>query len=280
LTSYAHGLIDLRFSRIPPLNNDDRSLPPYQGSVAEHIQLLHIGRDVLGKLTEDNRIISAAVPTLFHPDLHKRNIFVSEDDPTIVTNIIDWQSSSIEPALYYADESPDFATARCCDDNATDANLANICAQAFDACMKGVVPKLSTARDLDPILLRVFRYCSRTWQDGAAAFRHELIDLVKHWSTLKLPQPCPYHVPEAKEMQKHEKQFELFQEKPKLKQHLVELLETTGDGWVPQEAWQSTREAHLAVFKRACNDIKEAKDLSLDVETFVSMWPFDILTES
>lgn len=36
--------------------------------------------------------------------------FVSEDDPTIITAMIDWQSSSIEPAFWYTDEAPDFAT--------------------------------------------------------------------------------------------------------------------------------------------------------------------------
>lgn len=56
------------------------------------------------------QIQGAATPVLLHHDLNKRNIFVSEDDPAIVTSIIDWQSTSIEPAFWYADEAPDFAT--------------------------------------------------------------------------------------------------------------------------------------------------------------------------
>lgn len=53
--------------------------------------------------------METAAPTLYHADLHKRNVFVSDDDPTIITGLIDWQSSSIEPAFEYADEVPDFA---------------------------------------------------------------------------------------------------------------------------------------------------------------------------
>jgi hypothetical protein len=34
---------------------------------------------------------------------------VSDDNPTIITGIIDWQSTSIEPAFVYAHETPDFA---------------------------------------------------------------------------------------------------------------------------------------------------------------------------
>jgi Ser/Thr protein kinase RdoA (MazF antagonist) len=46
---------------------------------------------------------------LLHADLHERNIFVSDDDPSIITGLIDCQSSSIEPDFMYADEMPDFA---------------------------------------------------------------------------------------------------------------------------------------------------------------------------
>jgi aminoglycoside/choline kinase family phosphotransferase len=60
-------------------------------------------------MSEEPRIRNAATPTLLHPDLHKRNIFVSDDDPAVITGIIDWQSSSIEPAFWYADDVPDFA---------------------------------------------------------------------------------------------------------------------------------------------------------------------------
>ena len=36
---------------------------------------------------ETPRIRGAAAPTLHHPDLHKRNVFVSNDDPAVITGI-------------------------------------------------------------------------------------------------------------------------------------------------------------------------------------------------
>jgi hypothetical protein len=30
-------------------------------------------------------------------------MFVSDDDPAVITGVIDWQSSSIEPAFWYAE---------------------------------------------------------------------------------------------------------------------------------------------------------------------------------
>jgi hypothetical protein len=55
--------------------------PRYHGSVEAHLRLLESGRTVIKSMSEDLRIRDAATPTLFHPDLHKRNIFVLDDDP-------------------------------------------------------------------------------------------------------------------------------------------------------------------------------------------------------
>jgi hypothetical protein len=58
---------------------------------------------------------------------------------------------------------------------------AKIYNQAFDAGMKGLVPKLFAAMALDDELLRPFRYCHRTWTDGAAAYRDDLARISERW---------------------------------------------------------------------------------------------------
>lgn len=73
--------------------------PRYHGTVEDHLNLLELGRAVIKQISEDPRIKDASTPTLFHPDLHKKNIFVSNDDPTTIIAIIDWQSAAIEPAF-------------------------------------------------------------------------------------------------------------------------------------------------------------------------------------
>ncbi|KAE8383408.1 hypothetical protein BDV26DRAFT_277328 [Aspergillus bertholletiae] len=45
------------------------------------------------QMSTDHRIAEAAIPLMFHPDLHKGNIFVSEGDPAIIKGIIDWQAT-------------------------------------------------------------------------------------------------------------------------------------------------------------------------------------------
>ncbi|KAJ5558201.1 hypothetical protein N7461_002173 [Penicillium sp. DV-2018c] len=109
LTSYCRGLIDTGLSRFPKEEVNDLKPLPYQGSIQDHTRLLKTIREVIQKLVEGKRIADAATPALLHSDSHKRNIYVSAKDPTVITGLIDWKSTSIKPAFIYADETPDFA---------------------------------------------------------------------------------------------------------------------------------------------------------------------------
>lgn len=130
------------------------------------------------------QIQSAATPVLFHPDLNKRNIFVSED--AIVTGIIDWQSASIESAFWHADDVPDFTMP---------TEPGGLCAKTFEVCSQFSTPKLSGPRLMDENLFRPFRYSYRTWRDDAVAFRHELIEISRSWKELGFAGSSPYLLP-------------------------------------------------------------------------------------
>jgi hypothetical protein len=170
-------------------------------------------------MSKDPRIQDTAAPTLMHPDLHKRNIFVSDDDPTVITGIIDWQSSSIEPAFWYADDVPDFATPSSLG-NQPEPNSER-CAEAFNVCTQFLTPKLSRPRLMDEALFRPFRYCYRTWRDGAVAFRHELIETSRCWNGLGLEGSCPFPAPAPEEMAMYQKEYRMFQAAQELRHELA-----------------------------------------------------------
>ncbi|KAL8860622.1 MAG: hypothetical protein Q9178_002975 [Gyalolechia marmorata] len=281
LAAYCNGLIDTGLSRLPPVDKTLPESPHLSESVATHTRLLSFGRDVIHKLSKDPRIRATAAPTLHHADLHKRNIFVSDDDPTIITDIIDWQSSSIEPAFEYADVTPDFAGPTpnfSFEDKPADIK-AELCKEAFDACLQCLVPRLSAARALDGNLLRPFRYCHRTWRDGAVAFRQELMEISSRWKELGLPDSCPYPLPTSDGLVVYRREFENFVAARKLKQRLICLLDTTPDGWVPTEFWEATKSAHKEAFDgiaQAMRDAEVTGDESMSEEELRKMWPFDI----
>ncbi|KAL8671232.1 MAG: hypothetical protein Q9168_004264 [Polycauliona sp. 1 TL-2023] len=281
LATYCDGLVDTGLSRLPITEKPLHEKPNNQESIETHTRLLKIGRDVIHKLSEDPRIKETAPPTLYHPDLHKRNIFVSENDPTIVTAIIDWQSSSIEPTFEYADETPDFAAPNpnpSPEDKAGTSNI-ELCRQAFAICLQAFIPKLYAAKHLDETLLRPFRYCHRTWREGATAFRQELIDLASQWKELGLPDECPYPLPSSDELVGYRKEFEKFMAAKDLKQKLMNLLGIPSDGWVPIEAWEATREAHKGAFDEIVKALREARlegENEMSEEELRGMWPFDL----
>ncbi len=233
-------------------------------------------------MSGDPRIRDAAAPTLLHPDLHKRNIFVSDDDPAVITGIIDWQSTSIEPAFWYADEVPDFASpvAHSSLENQLEPNSER-CAKAFDVCSQFLVPKLSGPRLMDEALFRPFRYCYRTWKDGLVAFRHELIETSLRWKELGLAGSCPFPTPTPEELAIHQREYRTFEAAHDLRNNLSSLLNTASDGWVPPEDWEATELAHREVFNGMLqavlsNESPDDDEPIKDEGDLRAIWPFDI----
>lgn len=219
---------------------------------------------------------------MFHPDLHKRNLFVSEDDPTVVTAILDWQSTCIEPAFSYSDAIPDFAQ-RLPDPSNEDITepKSEACAKAYDVCVQFLLPTLSAATSTDEALLRPFRYYHRTWQDGAVAFHEELLQTSRHWEELGYAAPCPFPFPCPAAIAVHQKEYKLFEAAQQLRHSLSGLLNTASDDWVPPEDWEGTQLAHRELFEGMLQEVlgNERPDDDEPVrgeDDLREIWPFDL----
>jgi hypothetical protein len=133
--------------------------------------------------------------TLLHPNDHNRNVFVSEEDPFCVTAIIDCQSTSIEPAFVYENDTPDLVeyhtadipilkTLMSLEGEASGVGLSEdisvedpeeeaarnrhekdvlTCRQTFEVVLRGYVRKFYDAMVMDQTLIRPFRYCDASW---------------------------------------------------------------------------------------------------------------------
>ena len=220
----------------------------YQGTIEEHVRLLKSAQTVTSQLVQQMPLKEAATTILLHPDFHKRNIFVSEKDPTIVTGIIDWQGASIQPAFMHATETPDFASlpddlpflkklGERAEKNEHELKAASICAQTFDVLIKAHAPKLQRGRDLDPPLTRIFHYCLASWTSSATAIREELIDLSQRWKELGLEGYCGYSVSEE-ELARHKKLYTDLEDAMKLKEGIMRVLCANPDGYVSNDEWE------------------------------------------
>ncbi|KAF2132816.1 hypothetical protein P153DRAFT_284030 [Dothidotthia symphoricarpi CBS 119687] len=303
LQSYCSGLIDAGFSRIPKV--DPQARLSYHGSVKEHLRLLDVTNRVIQELTRSSIIEKVADPTLLHPDIHKRNIYVSEEDPSCITAIIDWQSTSIEPAFVYANDTPDLVEDPTADipilgnlmsleggpsdaepSKASKATTAETpeeeaarkrhekdvltCRKTFEVVLLGYMRKLHDARAMDPTLLRSIRYCDVSWRISATALRQELIDLSQHWTALGLPGLCPYQ-PTSEELAEHAKQYEDFETVQQLKLFLKRALDVESDGWVPANKWVATKVENTKLFGQWVESIKESGGSE---DRARALWPF------
>lgn len=231
-------------------------------------------------MSEDARIITAATPMLLHPDLNKRNIFVMENDPTAITGIIDWQSAGVEPAFWYADNIPDFARSVPDTVGQTDHH-DELCSKAFSACVHFLIPRLAFPMSLDDSLFRPFRYCYRTWKDGAVAFHHELIETSQQWAELGLLGSCPFAIPTPEELGVHRRYYQKFVAAQELRRDLSRLLNTASDGWVPTEAWEATLLAHREMFANMLDAVLSNENPDDDEpirneHDLREIWPFDL----
>lgn len=176
---------------------------------------------------------------------------------------------------------PDFTTPMT--DNSAEEDSAelqaSLCRQAFDVCLQALIPKLYAARALDDGLLRPFRYCHRTWKDGAVAFRHELLDVSSRWKELGRAGSSPYASLSANELLEHRREFRSFCVATDLKLRLTDLLETDSDGWVPIEAWEATEAAHQKLFRELVQTLQKPENIddeAMSEEDLKKIWPFDI----
>ncbi|KAL2817159.1 kinase-like domain-containing protein [Aspergillus granulosus] len=265
---YCDGLIDAGLSQVPPVDTEPER-PVYHGSPEMHLALLERARPVLKQMAANIPIINSAAPLLFHPDLHMRNILVSEDNPLVITGIIDWQAASIEPALWYSDEVPDFAVG------------SEIYAEAVNVCSQLYTPKLAGPRLMNDNIFRPFRYCYRTWKDGAVALHDEMIETARLWNELGFEGQCPYPLPTREELEKHKKEYTLFEAAQNLRADLSGLLNTASDGWVRPDGWKAAQSAHKELFDGMLQAVLTNADadddeLVRDEMTLRSIWPFDI----
>ncbi|MCJ1313475.1 hypothetical protein MMC25_007153 [Agyrium rufum] len=222
--------------------------------------------------------MAAGKAILLHPDLYKRNIFVSEEDPTVVTGIIDWQSSSIDPAFLHANEMPDFATTIPAPSQAEveipleekyRRRNADLCSQAYGASVRLRAPKLWAAWNLDSDLNLFFARCHRTHRDGAGVFRQTMIDLARRWRELELDQlgPCPYPLPTPEEQRAHDVEFADLERVLELRRFVLSRLGAGDDGWVSADAWEETSALHQELYEEFAKTLGE--------EGIDEVWPFD-----
>lgn len=71
----------------------------HYGAKGEHIKTLEAAMKIIPILAGHTSLQRFSKPTLWHGNFHLGNVFVSDQDPTTITSIIDWQFMTIMPVF-------------------------------------------------------------------------------------------------------------------------------------------------------------------------------------
>ncbi|CAK1366672.1 hypothetical protein CB0940_10065 [Cercospora beticola] len=256
---------------------------------SRHAGLLDALEGTLSRLARTDAVRDASGGTLFHPDLHTRNIFVDPTDHTKVTSIIDWQSAAIEPAFVFASVDPDFAEELSNDEDAKDASEEERAANAkfrttVEVCVKmwavtqQFMKKVRPASKLHPTLLRVLASPSQGWTDKIEAMTWLLNDLSERWDELELPGESIYKKDQTGEV------AELLDETEanhRLTEHLTRLLHCDNNGWVAEDRWNEVLSRYRLEYSRFVESVVESEECKTKedevkaIEKANRLWPYD-----
>lgn len=228
---------------------------------------------------------------MWHTDLHMGNIFVSEEDHTQITCLIDWQSTSIAPLFLQArwpvflsppegyregTERPKLPA----NFDDLDANEKKIALFEKDRATSSKAYEVATYlnnRDaytakweiFDP-LGELFARMGDTWDDGIVPLRTCLIQIVDNWGQMGLPDPCPIHFTSA-ERTSHEKQFSEYTQWHEIQEFAQKYLDTDAEGWIPPGAdWAKKRLQNKALLELMI----ERLETQMPEGEVRRMWPF------
>lgn len=212
-------------------------------------------------------------PVLWHPDLHRSNIFVSNQAPYSLIGLIDWQYAGISPffthtmlpkafaydsgRVQFVPDSPrqplpsNFADLseeekKLTLDDQFDAAMRTL----YEHIMKGNVPQhIMHTNPGANILMGPYAAYPATWADGLGKMKYTLALLQYEWDAVAPSETeCPYNFSEE-EVEKiiaEANRISTYDEKVEC---VGQELKEQGDGWVPNELYEvammKNKEFHL-----------------------------------
>jgi hypothetical protein len=289
LSSYGTMLVKREIHRIQNIPRRNPSCPHYSSS-SEKISLLQTAMTAMKSLDAYAPLTNHSQPRLWHTDLHMGNIFVSSQDPSKISSLIDWQSIQIAPSFLQA-RWPEFVTPpKGYKTGFTKPELPDTYEQ-MDAEEKEIakyqwgLANRTKAYEVSNFLNdrvhhdamnvpRVFRdlfiHCGEIWEVGCVPLRACLIDLFESWDDLELPSPCPFSF-EKDELRAHEEQFREYTEWNEARDFAKEYLGTDDDGWIsPELDFDEIRARNGRLLDLFVERMKGEKD----PEEARRMWPF------
>ncbi|KAJ9388316.1 hypothetical protein DTO063F5_2647 [Paecilomyces variotii] len=256
---------------------------PHYGSKDEHIQTLKNTQKIIPILAEHPTLQRFSTPILWHSDLHLGNIFVSNTDPTVIVNIIDWQYTSILPSFTQV-QWPEFlnppenyqvgmikpdlpATFNHMDEDEKEYALLQrdkaMLSKRYEAALaKYHYESFLALIGINRSVQHLLSSCERTYKDGIVPHRDSLLRISQTWEQVGLPGSCPFEV-SIEGLEKHAWELERYTDWCTLWGYTRQILCIDKDGWVsPRLDFDKVKERHDELFELYM--LRESEEMSED----------------
>ncbi|GAB1211029.1 hypothetical protein ATERTT37_000141 [Aspergillus terreus] len=210
------------------------------------------------------------------------NIFVSDEDPTEIVDIIAWQFVSIKPAFTHV-QWPSFISPPedykigmiapelpsnfdDMDDDEKSFVISERDKTILSKCYEAALAKRRLASYLaltrvDPAIQHSFTLAENTHTDGIVPLQDAVIQLFMNWVRMGFEGPCPYAVADDDAL-RHMEELARYEDWRKVQFYTQELLQSDEDGWVsPELGFDKVKARHDELFQvymaRATEEVSE-----------------------
>ncbi|KAK1147969.1 hypothetical protein N8T08_000485 [Aspergillus melleus] len=289
LSDFGISIVQRQFSLLAKQTPDNQSLIQHE-TPEEQARLLEATIALMRMLDSHPILSQFSQPTLWHTDLHMGNIFISPDNKSLITSLIDIQSLSIRP-LFLQTQWPIFIHPP---RNYPQGLIQPTLPQNFNnldpdeqalALHQRDLSKMSKAYEVSTFLEnrpayhamyvpRVFRELFIRAGDvstvGIVPLRGCLIEIFRNWSYLGMTGQCPYSF-SPEETSAHGEQFERYTKWNEAQQLAMEALDTDADGWIsPHVDFELRRRQNRELLEMYI----ERMAGQMSSEEVRRMWPF------
>lgn len=288
LTDFAMAKVDREISRAR-LHQHDELDPKHHQSLEEHIRLLEYTKRLIPTLASHPMIARSSSSILWHIDLHLGNIFVSNDDSTIIEGIIDWQSCLVSPMFLqcrvpaFLKRPNDYVKGNNATELPKDFDRLDTIQQQRAILEKSLATRWKmyemytfikneeayNALEVDRRLWEPFARCGEWSGYSSVPLRSCLIRVLNDWGLLAFAGECPYTFTKT-DLRKHEEESKQHQDRVYLQALARDQLSTNDEGWVPIPESDSVRAENQDLLDTFVDTMAD----EMSKEDAMKMWPF------
>lgn len=250
-------------------------------------------KEVMLRLGEPKVFVNrVSEPALWHTDLHMGSIYVSEDDPSSIVSLVDWQSIVVSPLVIQArfstflpvEDDYAFGTMEMpklppnydeldTDDKAyadfkfREAKLAKV--YEFSSMVE--YNQGYRALLIPSFIQELFIRCADVSENVVIPLRACLVEMAYYWGELGFEGECPISFSEA-DLQKHEQQLDKYRAHHTVHELARNLIGTDLEGWIsPYVDFAMKQKQNEELLMKV---MRRSDEYGIEEEEVCMIWPY------